>query len=301
MKLLLTGAFNYSQKQLEEIKKLGFDITFVQDERVPLDIDCSEFEAVVCNGLFLKTPIEKFNSLKFIQVTSAGLDRLPMEYIKENNICLKNARGVYSIPMAEWCICKILDIYKKSSFFYENQKKNEWNKNRNLLELNGKTATILGAGDIGTQIAKRLSAFDVEVIAVDIVKPKSAYYSSYISVKDIKNAISVSDIVIITLPLTAETRNMFNADMFSCMKSNSIIINLSRGGIIDENALNYSLDTGEIMSASLDVFSQEPLPKDSVLWNNKNILISPHNSFVSENNSKRMYSLILKNLKEYLV
>lgn len=300
MKLLLTGAFNYSSEQLEELKGLGFDITFVQDERIPLDIDCSEFEAVVCNGLFLKTPIEKFSSLKFIQATSAGLDRMPMDYIVENNICLKNARGVYSIPMAEWCICKILDIYKKSSFFYENQKKSEWNKNRSLLELNGKTATIVGAGDIGTQIAKRLRAFEVNVIAVDILKPQSDYYNSYVSVNDIKKAICVSDIVVITLPLTDETRNMFNADMFSCMKSDSIIINLSRGGIIDEEALSEALDTGGIMSSALDVFAQEPLQKDSVLWNKSNILISPHNSFVSENNAERMYSLILKNLKEYL-
>ncbi|MEE1153711.1 MAG: hydroxyacid dehydrogenase, partial [Acutalibacteraceae bacterium] len=82
-KLLLTGAFKYTDEQINTLSNVGYDITFVQDERIPLDIDCSEFEAVVCNGLFLYTPIEKFENLKFIQATSVGLDRLPMEYINE--------------------------------------------------------------------------------------------------------------------------------------------------------------------------------------------------------------------------
>lgn len=117
MNLLLTGAFNYSKNQIEKLENLGCDITFVEDERIKLDLDVSKFEAVVCNGLFLKNPIEEFKSLKFIQATSAGLDRMPLEYIYNNSIQLKNARGVYSIPMAEWCICKILDVYKQSFFF----------------------------------------------------------------------------------------------------------------------------------------------------------------------------------------
>ena len=80
MKLLLTGAFNYSQKQINCLKDLGCDITFIQDERKELDIDCSEFDAVVCNGLFLYTSVEKFKNLKYIQATSVGLDRLPLEH-----------------------------------------------------------------------------------------------------------------------------------------------------------------------------------------------------------------------------
>ena len=83
MKLLLTGAFKYSEEQLNRLKSLGYEIVFVQDERVPLQIDVSDIDAVVCNGLFLYNDIKKFKNLKFIQLTSAGLDRVPLDYIKE--------------------------------------------------------------------------------------------------------------------------------------------------------------------------------------------------------------------------
>lgn len=297
-KLLLTGAFRYTDNQINMLQDLGYDVTFIQDERIPLDIDCSVFDAVVCNGLFLYTPIEKFTQLKYIQATSVGLDRLPVDYIKENNISLKTARGVYSIPMAEWCIGKILEIYKKSEFFYENQKKNLWEKHRGLKELNGSTVSIIGAGDIGTHTATRLKALGVNVIAVDIAKPGSDCYSEYFYIDDIFKAISKSDIVIITLPLTENTKNLFNKNTIDNMKQGSVLINMSRGGIVDENALILALENNHLMGAALDVFEKEPLDVNSNLWRTKNLLITPHNSFVSEKNIERMFNVIYNNLRE---
>jgi lactate dehydrogenase-like 2-hydroxyacid dehydrogenase len=113
MKLLLTGAFKYSQEQLNTIHSLGCEVTFVQDERVPLNIDVSEFEAVVCNSIFLYNDITEFKNLKFIQLTSAGLDRVPLDYIKEKGIKLSSAKGVYSVPMAEWLFFKYIKGYSK--------------------------------------------------------------------------------------------------------------------------------------------------------------------------------------------
>lgn len=301
MNLLLTGAFNYTEQQMSKLKKLDCSITFIQDERKELSIDCSEFDAVVCNGLFLYTPIEKFKKLKYIQATSVGLDRLPLEYIKNNNIILKTARGVYSIPMAEWCISRILDIYKQSEFFCENQKNKRWEKHRGIIELYGKKATIVGAGDIGTETAKRLKAFGVEVMAVDIVKPSADCYCHYFDISDIQEALSISDIVVITLPLTADTRNLFNAELLAEMKDGSILINMSRGGIVDEKALALSLENGKLGAAILDVFESEPLNVDSSLWNVKNLLITPHNSFVSDKNNQRLFEKIYNNLKLHML
>lgn len=300
MNLLLTGAFKYNKEQLNKIEAMGYRITFIQDERKMLELDCSEFDAVVCNALFLYTPIEKFSSLKFIQATSAGLDRMPLEYIAKNKICLKNAKGVYSVPMAEWCICKILDIYKQSLFFMKNKDNGVWEKHRGLIELSGKTAVIIGAGDIGTQIAKRLSAFDVKVLAVDIFEPESLYFNKYYNISELNSVLSLSDIVIITLPLTDDTRNLFDLKILQRMKEGSIIINISRGGIINENALADVLENGKLMAAALDVFENEPLPLESRLWNVKNLLLSPHNSFVSENNSERLFKVIYNNLKNLI-
>ena len=118
-KLLLTGAFKYSREQLSNLEYLGYEIVFVQDERKTLNIDVSDINAVVCNSLFLYNDIKEFKKLRIIQLTSAGLDRVPLDYINEKGVQLFNARGVYSIPMAEWAILKTLEIYKKSRVFYK--------------------------------------------------------------------------------------------------------------------------------------------------------------------------------------
>ena len=299
IRLLLTGAFSYTQEQLDKLENSGFGITFIQDERVETDIDCSQFEAVVCNGLFLYNDIEKFKSLKMIQVTSAGLDRLPLDFIKEKGITIKNARGVYSIPMAEWCISRILDIYKCSSFFEENQRNKVWQKNRGLRELNGKKAVIFGAGDVGSRTAERLKAFGVKITAADIAEPQSDIYDKYCNMEDINIALSESDIIIITLPLTDDTRGFFDEKRLGLLKADSILVNMSRGGIIDEKALVSALKNKALGYAVLDVFEEEPLEANSPLWNTPRLLITPHNSFVSEKNNERMFDVIYKNLNEY--
>jgi len=151
MKLLLTGAIKYSEEQLNALKAKGFEITFVQNELEELSIDCSQFDAVVCNNLFLHNPPEKFTNLKAVQLTSVGFDRVPVGYLASKGIALFNARGVYSTPMAEWVILKILEIYKRSADFYAQQKKKICKKHRDLLELTDKRVLILGTGSVGTE------------------------------------------------------------------------------------------------------------------------------------------------------
>ena len=193
MKLLLTGAFKYSQEQLNMIQSLGYEVTFVQDERVPLDIDVSEFEAVVCNSLFLYNDITRFKNLEFIQLASAGLDRVPLEYIKEKGIKLFNAKGVYSVPMAEWVVLKILEIYKKSRKFDKNQDEHKWDKQRDLLELTDKTAAIIGFGSVGYEVAKRLKAFDVKVIGVGRRAIEPDFLEEYYLIEDIDEVLKRSN------------------------------------------------------------------------------------------------------------
>ena len=301
MKLLLTGAFKYSQEQLNMMHSLGYEVTFVQDERVPLDIDVSEFEAVVCNSIFLYNDITKFKNLKFIQLTSAGLDRVPLDYIKERGIKLFNAKGVYSIPMAEWVVLKILEIYKKSRKFYDNQAEHKWDKQRDLLELTDKTASIIGFGSVGYEVAKRLKAFDVKVIGVGRRKIESDLLDEYYLIEDIDQVLNKSDIVILTLPLTEETRHLIDRDKIKNMKDNSVLVNVSRGGVIDEAALIEAIQCGKFLGVALDVFEEEPISKDDLLWDLENVIITPHNSFISDKVSDRLFECIEANLRCILI
>lgn len=297
MKVLLTGAFKYTEEQLKYIENLGYEIVFVQDEREKLDIDVSDIEVVVCNGLFLYNDISKFKKLKMIQLTSVGMDRVPIDYINKNNIKIYNAKGVYSVPMAEWVILKILEIYKKSKEFFLQQENHLWNKHRDLLELTNKKATIVGYGSVGKEVAKRLKAFDVYINAIDKKYITDIYIDESFILQDLNKVISDTDIIILTLPLTAESKNLFNMNTLELIKDKSVLINVSRGQIINEDDLIKLLEKDKFLGVSLDVFKSEPLDNNSKLWDFKNTIITPHNSFVSDEVQVRLFDLIVNNLK----
>jgi len=296
MKLLLTGAFKYTDEQIEYLKSLGHEITFVQDERVPIEFDVSEIEGVICNGLFLYTPIEKFKSLRYIQLTSAGFDRVPMDYIKEHNIKIHKAKGVYSIPMAEFTVCGVLELYKQSKFFFENQKAHRWEKHRGLLELAGKAICVVGAGNIGTEVAKRFKAFDTTVTGIDLYPSENDYFDKVLSLTELENTLKTADVVVLTLPLTDDNKGFFDKSKFDLMKQSAIFVNIARGKLVNEQDLINALNTNQIAGAVLDVFNEEPLNENSALWDMPNTILTPHNSFISENNSLRMFKTITNNI-----
>ena len=299
MNLLVTGAYNCTQEQLNRITEIGNNIVFHKMEKNDLPCSYDWVEGVICNGLFLHHPIEKFTNLRFIQLTSAGYDRVDMNYVNEHDIQIFNARGVYSIPMAEFALCGVLDLYKQSRFFSENQKLHKWDKHRGLLELCGKTVCIVGSGNVGTECAKRFKAFDTTVYAVDICKPQSDIYDKYFSFENITHAISQSDIIVLTLPLTEQTKSMFDKKMFKHFKSNAILVNIARGAIVNQDDLICALNNKQLYGAVLDVFETEPLQADSPLWDMPNVIVTPHNSFVGEGNMQRLTNIILYNLEMY--
>ncbi|MDV2582159.1 NAD(P)-dependent oxidoreductase [Alkalibacillus haloalkaliphilus] len=301
MNLLITGAFKHTDDQIGKLKELGFKIIYVQEEREELDIEVGDIDAVVCNNLFLYNDIRKFKNLKFIQVTSAGLDRVPIDYINKHGIELYNAKDVYSIPMAEWVVLKVLEIYKKSKQLYQNQINKTWEKQRDIQELNGKTAVIIGYGNVGFEITKRLKAFGVNLIGVARSTQKPSEVDEYYNIEHIDKAIIKSDIIISTLPLTDETRDLINDEKISLMKDKSILINVSRGGVIDEKALIDSLNKNKFLGVALDVFNSEPLPTESPLWSFDEVIISPHNSFISDQTNERLYGQLINNLSANLV
>lgn len=295
MKLLITGAFALNEKFKLELQNLGFEISFHQYEKEQVDTP-QKYDAVICNGLFLYNDIKKFTNLKLIQLTSVGYDRIDTEYCNKKNIKLFNAGNAYAIPMAEWAVFQLLSVCKNSKFFIENQSSKKWIKDRQIKELDGKVAAIAGFGNVGKEIAKRLKAFDVKIIAVDIIEPKNAQYDKYFHIANLKEAVNEADILVLTLPLTGETKGIISKEIFDSMKDNGILINISRGAVINETDLINAVNSNKLYGAGLDVFCEEPLPEDSPLWNLKNFIITPHNSFVGENNLKRLENIIYNNL-----
>lgn len=295
MNILVTGAWNCTKEQLDRIAGKGHAVVFLQNEKDPLPVAPAWVEAVICNGLFMHHPVEQFENLRFIQVTSAGYDRLPMDYIQEKRIALNNARGVYSIPMAEFALGGVLQLYKQSRFFLEKQQQNCWQKHRGLLELYGKTVCIIGCGSVGGECAKRFAAFGCKIVGVAHRERKDIYFDRIVSVNRLEEVLLEADIVVLSLPLTEESRHLIDRERLASMKKGTVLVNLARGAVVDTEALLRWLETGQ-GAAILDVFEKEPLPVDSPLWQMENVILTPHNSFVGEGNGERLAAVIMSNL-----
>ncbi len=297
MKVLITGALQAHGRCAHILTELGHSVDFLQNEKDALPAAADSYEAVICNGLFLHHPINEFTRLEYIQLTSAGYDRVDMEYIREKGIRIFNAGGVYSIPMAEFALAGVLSLYKRSRFFWDNQKEHSWTKHRELRELCGATVCILGCGSVGTECAKRFSAFGAKVVGVDLYPREDDAYEVMYPLDRFDSVIPECDILLLTLPLTKETYHIINADRLSCLCDSAVVVNIARGGVIDTEALIRELP--RLYGAVLDVFEEEPLSLDSPLWDMENVIITPHNSFVGNNNNDRLCKLIFNNIKEF--
>lgn len=296
MNLLITGAWGKAKENIGELEKLEHRVYFMQFEKDELPCDYEWVEGVVCNGLFLSHPIEKFNNLRYIQLTSAGFDRVPMEYVQRNHIEIRNARGVYNIPMAEFAIAGVLTLYKKMRFFTDNQRERKWEKHRGLMELSGKTVVIVGCGSVGTECAKCFRAFGCNVIGVDLFPRADENYERMVSLDQLDAELPCADVLVLTLPLTDGTRHMMNAERFALLKKSAVLVNIARGAVVDKEAMTAALPN--LGGAVLDVFEEEPLNVDSPLWDMENVLITPHNSFVGDGNARRLSDLIIENVRK---
>lgn len=295
MEFLVTGAWKHTEDQLKRIQDMGHSVAVLQDESKEIPIPYENIEGVICNSLFLYHDISKFTSLRYIQLTSAGLDRVPLDYIKKHSIDLYNARGVYSIPMAEFAVFGVLQLYKRGVFFLNNQRKSTWEKHRGLVELYGKTVCIIGCGSVGTECAKRFAAFGCAVIGVDKFPRADDAYQKIYPIEETKTILTNADIVILTLPLDEQTRHFIGKEELNMMREGTVVVNIARGAIIDTEALLEQLADRRLF-AVLDVFENEPLDADSPLWGMDHVVLTPHNSYVGENNADRLWNVILDNL-----
>ena len=296
MNLLITGAWQNAKDYIEKLEADGHEVEFLQFEKDDLPCSYAWIEGVICNGLFLSHDIKKFVNLKYIQLTSAGFDRVPMDYVKEHKIEIHNARGVYSIPMAEFALFGVLELYKRGKVFFENQTEHIWEKQRNILELFGKRVCIVGCGSVGTECAKRFRAFGCEVFGIDLFPREDEHYEEMLGLDKLEDVLMESDIVVLTLPLTEKTRHLMDEAKLKQMKPGAVLVNIARGAIVDTDALINALPN--LGGAVLDVFEEEPLSEECPIWDIEDVIVTPHNSFVGDGNGKRLDEVILGNLLE---
>ncbi|MBS3819695.1 D-2-hydroxyacid dehydrogenase [bacterium] len=240
--------------------------------------------------------LPRAKNLKWIQSMSAGVENFIRSKLIPSNVILTKPKGIFGSLMAEYVIGYILAILKNMKKTFENQANKLWEP----LEVDGlqhKTVGIMGLGSVGAHIAYRLHLLGLEVIGLDEQERNLPYLAKEYPVEGMDNFLGKSDFVVLTVPLTESTEGIIGEKQFMSMKESAHLINISRGPLVQEKALIKSLQKGMIAGAVLDVFNEEPLPKDHPLWNFKNVIITPHISGPSL--PEDLAKIFLENLKRW--
>lgn len=239
-------------------------------------------------------------ALRWVHTISAGVDGLINDQLREREITLTNAAGAYAIPIAEWVLHALLMIVKRGPQMVLAQQERRWHDAIDSDELTGKTLTILGAGGIGREIARRAAAFDMRVWAVNRSGRAVPHVERVVSGDGWRDLLPETDMLVLAAPLTAATRGLVGARELALLPRHAWLINIARGSIVDEPALIEALRGGTLAGAALDTFASEPLPPDSPLWTLPNVIVSPHHSGSSPRSEERALDLFIDNLQRFV-
>jgi phosphoglycerate dehydrogenase-like enzyme len=240
-------------------------------------------------------------NLRWHQTTSAGVNHILTPTYLQRGIILTNGAGTFAIPIAEFVLTYILVHAKQVSTLLKLQANHAWKKSIELpiQEVLGKTLLIIGAGHIGQEIAKRASAFGMQVWGSRRHPQPTAGFERVVGTEDWRSLLPEADYVVLATPLTAETKGLFDAAALRSMRPTAYLINIARGAVVDETALITALQESWIAGAGLDTFYTEPLPPESPFWSLPNVFVTPHTSGFSPRITERTTALFLDNLSRY--
>ena len=242
--------------------------------------------------------------LRWIQTSSAGVDGICTPALRARpEIALTAARGIHGDQMAEHTLALLLALTRSLPTFLRQQARREW-KRHTLPEMRGKRLVVVGYGTIGKSIARLALAVGLAVTGVrrrgDSGGPSDVEGVHVVPGDALDEAIAGADYVVVTLPLTEDTRGMFDAVRFARMKPGAFFVNVGRGPVVDEPALVRAVTEGPLGGAALDVFAEEPLPAASPLWELPNVIVTPHVAAASPRYFEQVMHVFADNLERFL-
>ena len=298
MKIVMHDQFPITEELMAMVRQVAPGATIVAATKE--NIAAELVDADIFYGWHPPEVFANAAKLRWIQSSAAGLDRLLIPAVVERGITITNASGLHAAAVAETAWALTLAIGRGLHVYFRQQQQHIW-KWGPLYDMSGSTAGIIGFGGIGRQFARVAKAFDMRVIAVDLhPREKPSDVAELWSMQGLENLLGQSDVVLISCPYTPESRYLITRDRLALMKSTAILVNIARGGIVDETALADALRGGRLAGAGLDVCEFEPLPADSPLWDVPNLLISPHCGGVSSHRMHKLVKFFSDNLRRYL-
>lgn len=300
MKVVMTA--NWVAHYVEMFRDNFPQVEFVGGA-TPDEIIAAGADAEIAFGPVDQKLLEGLKNLKWIASASAGVEWMRnAPGLPATDITVTNTRGAHASTIAEHTFGMLVHLARHFDQLYEAQKRHEWIRGElSFTGLAGLTMGIVGLGNIGRAIAVRAAAFDMKVIAVDAHPVAKPDYVSELGLLDgLDNLLSAADVVVVTVPITPETRGMIGARELGLLKDSAFFIVVSRGGIVDEAALIATLKSGKLLGAALDVTETEPLPADNPLWDAPRIFITPHCSPTSRQTHANVMQMMQTNLRHYL-
>jgi len=239
------------------------------------------------------------DGLRWVQSLSAGVDFLPVERFEEAGIMLTNAAGVHAEPIAEQVLAYMLHFERGLVETARHQARGVWERPRGG-ELRGKTLGVIGTGAIGSRVAQLGSALGMETLGTrrdtsDV--PEGV--DELLAADEYHDLLRRADYVVLACPLTDETEGMIGRPEFRLMGEDAVLVNVARGGVVDQDALVRALQYRSIRGAALDVFEEEPLPQDSVLWDLSNVIVTPHMAGTSPHQPGRIAEILADNYRAF--
>jgi phosphoglycerate dehydrogenase-like enzyme len=291
----------YRMKQCFDALDTGI-ASFELRDRVELDGRIPEADVLVVSGMWHNGLIPHASRLRFIQSISAGTDQYDKAALQAVGVRLASAQGANARAVAEHAIALVLALARRLPEARDNQAKHVW---RGMIgdltqredELGGKTLLIIGLGRIGNRLAQLGKAFDMRVIGVRRDPSHGAGAADEIhALTDVPSLLPRADFVVLTCPLTDETRGLLNARTLAAMRPGAFLVNVARGPCVDEPALIAALEQGRIAGAALDLAMEEPLPAASPLWAARNVFITPHTAGETRKYEANVIEILMENL-----
>ena len=253
----------------------------------------------------LARAIRSAPGLRFVQGTWAGAgQQVRAAGLTEDElgrIAISSATGVHAVPLAEWSIFGLLAFAKSLPRLRRDTAERNWPPHYPTRELRGMTLLVVGVGGIGVEVARLASAFGMRVIGVKRNAGEAVpHIVSMLRPEELDELVGSADAIVISLPLTDETRGLVSRATIDRMRDGTILVNVGRGAVVDEEALVDALRSGKLAGAALDVFTEEPLPETSPLWELENVILSPHTAALSPHENERIIDLFAENLRRYL-
>lgn len=284
---------------IPEIQTASDDVTVV-GAPTSEDLLREIVDADVVIGRLPREAFLKAERLKYVQSIGVGFETMLYPEMLSSDVQITNTAGAYDSVIAEHAFAHILAFSRGIVRHERNRQERKWTREVPVIQLDGLTACVLGLGSIGRTIAKRLKAFGLTVIAVDVqaaVPPDGV--DRVVKPDAMLDALAESDIVVVALPHTPATEGVVNAECFEHMKESAIIVNIARGPIINQPDLIEALQQGKIAGAGLDVFEKEPLPEDNPLWDMPNVSFTPHIASQCDEGNHNIKQIFIDNLRRF--